>query len=264
MPDTGPAQGPYATRKGRDPIRTPAPESSALPALRLDRAPEQIRAAVLLLHGGRADALEPPPLLNLPGARMRPFARAIARATENGGVALGAVRYRRRGWNGELADAAADALRALDELGLRTGPVPVVLVGHSMGGRAALRAAAHPLVRGVVGLAPWCPEGEPVEHLAGKRIVLVHGDLDRVTDPDDSWALVERARGAGAKSCGLRMPGGDHALMRRASAWHRLTTSLVTGLLELGPLPATVTLSFDASPEEGAPTPADAPSAEGG
>jgi hypothetical protein len=35
-----------------------------LPALRLYRSVGQPRAAVLLLHGGRADALEPPPALN--------------------------------------------------------------------------------------------------------------------------------------------------------------------------------------------------------
>ncbi|WP_438949092.1 LLM class flavin-dependent oxidoreductase, partial [Streptomyces harbinensis] len=40
-------------------------------------------------------------------------------------------------------------------LAARLGPVPVVLVGHSMGGRAALRAAGHPAVTGVVALAPW-------------------------------------------------------------------------------------------------------------
>ncbi|MET7619569.1 alpha/beta fold hydrolase [Streptomyces sp. NPDC005408] len=215
------------------------------PALRLDRTAEPPRAAVLLLHGGRADGVEPPPVWNPPGARMRPFARAIARATAEHDIVLGTVRYRHRGWNGTRADAAHDALRALDELEFLTGPVPVVLVGHSMGGRAALRAASHPLVEAVVGLAPWCPEGEPVEHLADRRVVLVHGDRDRVTDPEDSWELAARARAAGAESCALRIPGGDHAMLRGARAWHALTTRLVTGLLRLGPLPPTVADSFD-------------------
>ena len=239
-------------------LRTRDEERLPAAALRLDRAAEPPRAAVVLLHGGRADALEPPPQLNLPGARMRPFARAIARATIDGDVVLGAVRYRHRGWNGVRADAAQDALRALDELALLTGPVPVVLVGHSMGGRAALHAASHPLVEAVVGLAAWCPEGEPVEHLAGKRIVLVHGDRDRVTDPRGSWELAARARAAGAESCALRMPGGDHAMLRRAGAWHALTTRLVTGLLRLGPLPPTVAARFD---DLG---PSDVPSLDGG
>ncbi|WP_455354256.1 alpha/beta fold hydrolase [Streptomyces sp. SYSU K217416] len=214
------------------------------PALVVERTAEPPRAAVVLLHGGRADGLEPPTRWNLPGARMRPFTRAIARATAADGVVLAQVRYRHRGWNGGRGDAARDARRALDELTRVTGPVPVVLVGHSMGGRAALRVAGHPAVRAVVGLAPWCPPGEPVEQLAGRRIVLLHGDRDRVTDPRETWAFEERARAAGAESCALRMPGGDHAMLRGAGAWHALTTRIVTGLLGLGPLPPEVAERF--------------------
>lgn len=212
-------------------------DATTEPALRLDRYVTPPKAAVLLLHGGRADALEPPPALNLPGARMRPFARSLARATAAQGIALGRVRYAYRGWNGPRADAGRDALRALDELAAVTGPVPTVLVGHSMGGRAALHAAGHSLVSAVVGLAPWCPAGEPVEHLTGKRIVLLHGDRDRVTDPRESWAFAARARAAGAEVRALSMPGGDHAMLRGAADWHTLTTETVMGLLGLGEFP---------------------------
>ncbi|MEV6649614.1 alpha/beta fold hydrolase [Streptomyces sp. NPDC051219] len=228
---------------------TQAPSPPPGSALVVERSAEQPRAAVVLLHGGRADALEPPRRWNLPGVRMRPFVRAIARVTANDGVVLAQVRYRHRGWNGVRDDAAQDARRALGVLTRLAGPVPVVLVGHSMGGRAALRVAGHPHVRAVVGLAPWCPPGEPVEHLAGRRVVLVHGDRDRVTDPCDSWAFEERARAAGAESCALRMPGGDHAMLRGAGEWHALTTRIVTGLLQLGPLPPEVAERFaDAAP----------------
>lgn len=205
--------------------------ASPLPALRLYRGVERPRAAVLLLHGGRADALEPPPALNLPGARMRPFARAIARATAGHRVTLGLVRYRHRGWNGERADAARDARRALDELSLLTGAVPVVLVGHSMGARAALRTAGHARVRSVVGLAPWCPAEDPVDHLAGRSVVLLHGDRDRVTDPAATRAFAARARAAGADVRELPVEGGDHAMLRDAGMWHALTTRLVLDLL---------------------------------
>lgn len=58
------------------PVRTGAKDRVPLPALRLDRSAEPATAAVLLLHGGRADAVEPPPALNLPGARMRQIGRA--------------------------------------------------------------------------------------------------------------------------------------------------------------------------------------------
>lgn len=198
-------------------------------------------AAVLLLHGGREDGLGAPPPgpFNLPALRMRPFARALRRALP-GDVVVRTVRYGHRGWNGPRADPLHDAVRALDELRRAAGDIPVVLVGHSMGGRAALHAAGHPLVRGVVGLAPWCPDGDPVEQLAGRDVVLVHSPRDRVTSPAGSRTLTARARRAGARSCLVTVHGSDHPMLRRASAWHRLTTALVTGLLDRAPLPGPV------------------------
>lgn len=171
---------------------------------------------------------------------MWPFTWGVLRATEGYDVVVGRVRYRYQGWNGGRADAARDARRALDELEQLAGPVPVVLVGHSMGGRAALAVAGHERVSGVVGLAPWCPRGEPVEQLAGRRAVLLHGDRDRVTDPRESVELAARAREAGAEACAVLLPGGDHAMLRRAGTWHRLTTGSVTALLGMDPYPAAV------------------------
>ncbi|MFD3522415.1 alpha/beta hydrolase [Streptomyces sp. NPDC058653] len=211
----------------------------------VDRAVPRPRGAVLLLHGGRAQGMEPPPRLNLTAVRMRPFTRAVLRATEGHDVLVGRVRYRHRGWNGTRADPAVDARRALDELERLAGSPRVVLVGHSMGGRAALAVAGHPLVRGVVGLAPWCPTGEPVKQLADRQVVLVHGDRDRTTDPAGSRDLARRARAAGADTCTVLMSGGDHALLRRADEWHALTTELVSGLLGLGPLPGPVRRAFE-------------------
>lgn len=111
-------------------------------------------AAVLLLHGGRETGLgvPPPGPFNLPAVRMRPFARVLRGALPRE-VLVRAVRYGHRGWNGDRADPLHDAVRALDVLRRTAGEIPVVLLGHSMGGRAALAAAGHPLVRGVVGLA---------------------------------------------------------------------------------------------------------------
>jgi dienelactone hydrolase len=218
--------------------------AGVLPALVLERTAARPRAAVLLLHGGRSDGVGPPGRLNLPGARMLPFIRAVLRATEGDDVVVGRVRYRHRGWNGGRADAARDARRALDELEQLVPSVPVVLVGHSMGGRAALAVAGHDLVTGVVGLAPWCPTGEPVEQLAGRRVVLLHGDRDRTTDPGGSVELAGRARAAGAGATAVLISGGDHAMLRRARTWHALTTGSVTALLGLGEFPEVVGAAF--------------------
>ncbi|MES9553187.1 MULTISPECIES: alpha/beta hydrolase [unclassified Streptomyces] len=215
-------------------------------------------AAVLLLHGGAETGLGAPlpGPLNLPAVRMRPFARSIAGAIRGGGVGPGgggvlvrSVRYAHRGWNGPREDPLHDAVRALDALGREAGEIPVVLVGHSMGARAALRAAGHPLVRGVVGLAAWCPAGDPVDQLAGRDVVLLHSTRDRITSPRASQRLMARARRAGARSCLVAIRGGDHAMLRRAGAWHALTARIVTGLLGLGPLPGPVEAALGLPPD---------------
>lgn len=202
------------------------------------RAPS---AVVLLLHGGRETGLGPPlpGPLNLPALRMRPFARAVARAARAEGVRVEVrdVRYRHRGWNGTRADPLHDVVQALDALRREAGDVPVLLLGHSMGARAALRGAGHPLVRAVVGLAPWCPPGDPVAQLAGRDVVLVHSTRDRITSPQGTQSLTVRARRAGARTCMVTIRDSDHAMLRRARSWHRLTSGLVTGLLGLTPLP---------------------------
>ncbi|MEI7033872.1 alpha/beta fold hydrolase [Streptomyces pratensis] len=201
-------------------------------------------AAVLVLHGGRETGAVPPPPgpLNLPGVRMLPFVRAVRRAAgaPDGDVLVRRVRYAHRGWNGGRADPLHDAVTALDALREEAGDVPVVLLGHSMGARAALRAAGHPLVRGVVGLAPWCPPGDPVTQLAGRDVVLLHGNRDRTTSPQATQSLTARARRAGARTCMVTVRGGDHAMIRRAPAWHRLTAGLVAGLLGTRSLPGPV------------------------
>ncbi|MFE9931908.1 alpha/beta fold hydrolase [Streptomyces sp. NPDC005533] len=193
--------------------------------------------AVLVLHGGRADSLTPPPLFNLPGLRMRPFARAMDRDPVLADVLVASVRYRVRGWNGHRADPVQDARRALEELRDLAGPLPVVLIGHSMGARAALRVADDAHVRGVVALAPWCPPGDPVGHLAGRTVMALHDETDRITSAADTWNYLGRARAAGARVRGIRMHRGRHAMLRDAGLWHRLTTACAATVLGWAPPP---------------------------
>ncbi|MGW2619548.1 alpha/beta fold hydrolase [Streptomyces sp. NPDC001500] len=194
------------------------------------RPPTPARAAVLVLHGGREHGRARSRPWHPAALRMRPVLRAALAATDRRDVLLGEVRYRYRGWNA-TADPVADAVRALDELRAAAGELPVILVGHSMGGRAALRAAADPSVHAVLALAPWCPPGEPVDHLDGTNVVVLHGDRDRVTDPGESARYVRRARRAGARAGLVLVDGGDHAMLRRAGDWHRATASVVAQLL---------------------------------
>jgi pimeloyl-ACP methyl ester carboxylesterase len=204
-------------------------------------------AAIVTLHGGQevshraARAWQPAAL------RMHPVLRAAAAASP-ADVLLGQVRYRYRGWND--CDPAQDALRALDELRRLAGDVPTVLVGHSMGARAALRAASHPLVRGVLALAPWCPPQDSAAHLGGVPMVVVQGDRDRVTPPAESADYVRRARAAGARAGMVTLRGGDHAMLRRSADWHRAAGEIVAQILQ--PDPCTEGLAGEACAADGA------------
>ncbi|GAA1260046.1 hypothetical protein GCM10009665_57550 [Kitasatospora nipponensis] len=195
--------------------------------------PSEVRGVVLVLHGGQVENTAPARPWHPAAVRMRGFVRPVARATAAGGAAVGLVRYRYRGWNGERADAARDVTTALDAVAAELGPVPVVLLGHSMGGRAALRAAGQPTVTGVLALAPWCPPQDPVEQLAGRTLVTVHGDRDRVTDPAHTRELAARARAVGASVAGIEVVAADHAMLHRSRDWHRAAAQLSAALLGL-------------------------------
>ncbi|MFJ9543012.1 alpha/beta hydrolase [Streptomyces sp. NPDC101225] len=203
--------------------------ASTTSALWLRHWPRRPRAAVITLHGGRPDSYQTSQHWHLAALRMRPVLRAAASAVSLGEVVLAHVRYRHRGWND--GDPLNDAYRALSELGQLAGPVPTVLIGHSMGGRAALRAASHPQVRGVLALAPWLPPDEPVVQLSGKQTVVVHGECDRTTSPRASADYIKRARAAQARAGLILIRNGDHAMLRRPGLWHRTVTAVVTDLL---------------------------------
>ncbi|MFJ6088345.1 alpha/beta hydrolase [Streptomyces sp. NPDC092369] len=140
-------------------------------------------------------------------------------------VLLGQVRYRDRGWNEGAAET--DALRALSDLGRLAGNVPVILLGHAMGGRTALRAAVHPQVLGVVALAPRLPACENVGGLAGRSILLVQGEDGGTAARRQMQDFVQRARTAGARAGGVVVLGGGPWMARRASTWHGVTAAAV-------------------------------------
>jgi alpha-beta hydrolase superfamily lysophospholipase len=167
---------------------------------------------------------------------MVPVIRALARATEPANVAVFMVRYRVRGWNGDAADALRDTELVLDRLAERHPGVPVALVGHSMGARAALLAAGAPAVIAVCALAPWVEPADPVRQLVGRAVLMAHGDRDRITDPAESLAYAARARAVNPKVCRFELPGDGHAMLRRRHAWADLTRRFVLGELGIEPL----------------------------
>ena len=201
------------------------------PELHVSASPASTRAIALVLHGGRATSTAPTSARQLAALRMLPFARNLRAAGAGDGLTVARLRYRVRGWNGAQQSPVADTRWALDELDRRFPGVPLALVGHSMGGRAALYCAGHPVVASVVALAPWLEREDPVEQLAGRRLLVVHGAHDRMTSARRSAAFAQRAAAVARSVNYVRVDAEAHAMLRRAALWHRLTTGFVLATL---------------------------------
>lgn len=225
-------------------------------------------ALVLLLHGGRADGFAPVRAFDPAVLRLVPFGRSVVRAS-GGRIALARLRYTVRGWNGDLASPLADARWALDQIDARFGHLPIGLVGHSMGGRVALRVADHrslsadapgsvPVGEGprdegprdedprdesagsadrrrgvssIAALAPWLPDGEPTPVLGDRALLLAHGSDDRTTDPARTAELAEKLRAAGGDVEAVEFPGGRHSMLLPARPWHDLVAGFMVRTL---------------------------------
>ena len=176
---------------------------------------------------------------------MRPFASALRRRGAANGLGVGIVRYRYRGWNGDQMSPVADTRWALDEVRRRHGEVPVALLGHSMGGRTAMRAAGDRSVRAVAGLAPWLPDGEPVEPVRDRVVLIAHGNVDTVTSPRASRQYARRAAPVASQLGFVTVFGDMHAMLFRWRAWHRLSTQFVFGALGIAPMPERLQRAFE-------------------
>lgn len=184
----------------------------------------ETRAVVLLLHGGKEHSQVASEPFNLSSRRMRPFARAIHRTGAKHGVAVWLLLYRVKGWNGEEMSPVPDARWALDEVRRRHGDVPVVLVGHSMGGRTGVRVLDDPNVVGMVALAPWLPN-EAGELATERSVLIAQGTSDHVVSLTETSAWAERAQPFAKALTLVRVSGAGHFLLRRISLW----TDLVAG-----------------------------------
>jgi pimeloyl-ACP methyl ester carboxylesterase len=130
---------------------------------------------------------------------------------------FGEVRYRVKSWK-RLDLCVEDAVAAV----VAAGAERTLLLGFSMGGAVCVRAAAHPGVVGVVGLAPWLPDQLDLAPLRGRRLDVLHGALDRWlpgipgVSPSVSRRGYERARRIGVEGSYAIIPGAVHGMALRA------------------------------------------------
>ncbi|QNN54360.1 alpha/beta hydrolase [Nocardioides mesophilus] len=194
------------------------------------RVPDAPEAAVLVLHGGasrRGDVRVSPTQLSV--LRMIPIAARIAHA---GGNRLAVFRLLNstRGW--DTAHTPVDDVGwALDQLRERFGTsLPTCLVGHSLGGRAALLAGSRPEVRSVVALNPWVYATDGRVSLRDKQVLIVHGTEDRIAKSENS-AVVARALARSAEVGYISVDGGKHAMLGRLGVFDRLAADFALSTL---------------------------------
>jgi pimeloyl-ACP methyl ester carboxylesterase len=192
-------------------------------------------AVALFCHGGTAASIQPPRERALSVVRMRAVEQFVSAGAADRGLTTYLLRYRVAGWNGEAADAYADVRWGLDRIRAEHGDVPIVLVGHSMGGRAALRAGGDAQVGTVCALAPWTPPGEPVAHLRDRTVAILHGRGDRWVPAALSADFAVRAQKAGAHVARFTVAGG-HSMLRRAQLWHTFVRDVVLAGAGLAPM----------------------------
>ncbi|MGN6251775.1 MAG: alpha/beta hydrolase [Marmoricola sp.] len=212
------------------------------------RNPSRATAQVLVLHGGASRSGSPmvsPAQLSV--LRMVPIAQRIALAGR-GQLAVHRLLNSHRGW--DTHHTPVDDVRwALDQLAEERGErLPTCLVGHSLGGRAALLAGTAAEVRSVVALNPWVYPSDHAD-LRGRRVLVVHGTDDRVADPGRAEAVVRTLRSSGVDVSLLLVEGGKHAMLRRGPVFERAAAAFAQATLLGDPVHGAVADLLDGAPQ---------------
>ncbi|MCD9199222.1 alpha/beta hydrolase [Aeromicrobium wangtongii] len=192
--------------------------------------PRHAEAVVLVLHGGasrRDNPMVSPTQLSV--LRMIPVAKRIARADPRR-LAVYRLLNSTRGWDASHTPVD-DVHWAIDQLheGFGSG-LPVGLVGHSLGGRAAILAARRPEVSSLVALNPWVYPADGAVDLTGRRVLIVHGTDDRIASPANA-AAAARGLGQTADVSFVRVAGAKHAMLRRGREFERLAADFCAATL---------------------------------
>lgn len=190
--------------------------------------PADPTGVVVVLHGGaqRGErAMVSPTQLSV--VRMIPVARRVARTARR--VAVLRLLNSYRGWDSQHTPLD-DAAWALGEVGARWPGLPVGLVGHSLGGRAALLAAGDDAVTTVVALNPWVypDDGAP---LPGRSVLVVHGDGDRIAPISRARQVADRLSRSADVTFRV-VEGGKHAMLRHGRVFETAAGEFVRDHLD--------------------------------
>ena len=197
----------------------------ATPRLIDTQVPASVKGVVLVLHGGgaRRHSMRVSPA-QLSVLRMVPVAARIAQGARD--LVVQRLLNSFRGWDSEHTPLR-DVAWAVDQAARRFGPdVPVSLVGHSLGGRAALLACRLPQVRSAVALAPWLHPHEGRLDASGRDVLIVHGDEDRIASPANA-AAVARDLGQTARVGYVTVRGGSHSMLRHHHVFDAIAAQFV-------------------------------------
>jgi pimeloyl-ACP methyl ester carboxylesterase len=192
------------------------------------------RGVVLMLHGGTQDSYDPVSAGSGSLRRMMFLRRAIAPELLGSGHSVWLLRFGVRGWNAGSGSPSpvADARWALDQVRATHGDdAPVVLLGHSMGGRTAAYVSDDASVTGMVGLAPWLEPNDPVLTQTDRHLVLGHGLRDRITSASYSRRYVEKAAAVATSAEFHALGAAGHYMLYRPGMWRRFALRHTLDLL---------------------------------
>lgn len=201
-------------------------ERTVTVSLVLKRSPTRPELLVLVLPGGTDRSYQRFSPWQASALRMYPFTWSIA-SRFGGRVRVRQARYRVYGWNGGQASPMPYARQALDDLERSHPGVPVILVGHSMGGRVGAQLADDPRVVGLLALAPWWQYADWRFIRDGVRVVAIHGTADERTYPRRTEKGVAQLVARGVDATFIPVPDGDHAMLDHIGFWQRSAIEFV-------------------------------------
>lgn len=192
--------------------------------------PEASAGVVVLLHGAN-EALNPHPAWLDPAYLRMPSLRRVLRRATKRQVAVAQIYHAGGGWDIHGRRGPDDARHAFGLVRERFPGLPLCVVAHSSGGCVALRAGDDPDIVSIVALAPYVSPHERADHLAGRDLLVVHGDRDHVASFPLSEDLVARINESGGTARFVRMPAAGHFMVRGAKLWHSLAADHVVRTL---------------------------------